>query len=420
MYYILTFLISLFEWIALLLFPIVLLGYYYKKYLGPIILLGMTMSILSLILHITTLHVSIIIAFQIITLLLLIRFTLRMNNLETFVVTSIGYGFYIFTQMIFIEIAAQSYGYQYLQFFTSIDIKTTIQVLTFVFVFLLCVIIQHFKYQLNELRYNLVNPYLNKKYRNILVSNSLLTFVFVCFIFFTMLAEEFSYKYMFILIILVILFIILASYLVLHTKFQTKRLIETKKFYLDQEQHIGMIVANLKKDYESHFQAISKLSEKENPQLVKEYIQKYQLSMKEPMWKPQTNLRSDLEQVDELVYTFLINKRKLANLLGVTINVTTNITADVPVTLRQIRNLSMAMDDLIFTLYKTPANIDKTIDFEVRTVGTEIQFLINSNINLDDPENSNLTLLDAILQFKKDNAVVHSNLKPVQLSITCH
>lgn len=51
MEYLITFLASAVEWLALLSFPILLLGYSYKKYLKYIVLLAGTMSLFSMALH---------------------------------------------------------------------------------------------------------------------------------------------------------------------------------------------------------------------------------------------------------------------------------------------------------------------------------------------------------------------------------
>ncbi|WP_025027087.1 hypothetical protein [Caldalkalibacillus mannanilyticus] len=414
-----TLIVSIFEWIALLSFPLVLLGYHYRRYIRPVFIIAFSMSLFSELLRLTPMHVALIIAIQIIVLLVLVKVLYRAKNLETVVVTSIGYGFYIFIQMLFIEIVAQTFQYKYLQFFTTIHIKTVTQVLTFLFVALLSWLIYYQKYQLDELRYHITRSTMNKKYRDVLVLNSFLTFIFIVFIFFTMLAEEFAYKYTFILMIIIIMFFILAIFIILHTQFQMKRLIEAKKFYLDQEEQVATIVENLKKNYQGHFQAIIKLNERESSSLSKEYVEKHHLHQGICPSLLQSNLRTGLEGLDELLYSFLINKRKLGRLLGVTINVTSDIQCEIHTTLQHVRNLSLIIDDLILIYYQAPAYSTKTIHFHVEAKPHETLYVISGDIEIEEKKHPNLKLFDALFQFKQHDSIVDSELKPVRISIRC-
>jgi mevalonate kinase len=203
----------------------------------------------------------------------------------------------------------------------------------------------------------------------------------------------------------------------LHTQFQQKRIIEAKKFYLDQEQQTSTIVEKLKKDYERHFQSILKLYERGSGPLIKEYVEFHKLHKDTVPLLGQTNLRDDLEKLDELLYAFLINKRKLATLMGISITVSSNITWNSPSTLQQIRYLSIIIDDLIFLLYESPNSFKKDISFNVISTEKEKRFEISTLLVLDEKQNKHSKLVDALIQFKHNDAQVEFELNPIRLSI---
>lgn len=415
----LTFLVSIFEWIALLSFPLILLGYHYRRYINSVIILSGIMSLVSILLHASVKNLSILIILQMIILLFFVRFLFRANIIETFVISSVGYGFYILIQSVVVEITIPMLGHKYYQLFESINLKFTLQILTFIFVALLCYFMQRYNYQLDELRIQIKAKSIQKKYKLIMMINSMLTFLIVSLIIFIVLAEEMTYKYVLSLVIIVVLFIILSIFIVIHTQIQQKRLIEAKKYYLDQEEQVATIVENLKKNYQGHFQAIIKLNERESSSLSKEYVEKHHLHQGICPSLLQSNLRTGLEGLDELLYSFLINKRKLGRLLGVTINVTSDIQCEIHTTLQHVRNLSLIIDDLIMIYYQAPAYSTKTIHFHVEAKPHETLYVISGDIEIEEKKHPNLKLFDALFQFKQHDSIVDSELKPVRLSIRC-
>lgn len=411
-----TILISFFEWIPLLSFTIILLGYHYKKYVTSIIVLSVIMSLLSYLLRLTSLHVVAIIFIQMVFLFFLIRWLFKVNTLESLVISSIGYGFYTFIQLIIIEMFITLSSISYFDIFFSNPF--IIQIISIIIVILICLIIYKKKYFLIELRHHLRTKEINKKIKIVIIVNSLLTFLFICLAIFTLLANDLSYKYSIVLFCIMVLFLILAIYLILHTHFQKKYVIEAKKFYLDQEQQVALIVEKLNNNYESHYKSILKLSERNSHHLLKEYIEKHTLHKKNTSLLKQENIKAELKQVDELTYAFLINKRKLARLFSVKLTVSSTIYFDVAATLRQIRYLSMIIDDLIFTHYLTNVKTDKWIHFNITTTENEIRFDISSNLEIIDELHTNLNLFDALLKFKQDNAIIQADLKPFTCSIS--
>lgn len=415
--YLFTILASILEWIPLLSFTIILLGYHFKRYVMPIIVLSTMISFISFLLRLTSLHVVLIIFIQMILLFFLIRWLFRVNSLESLVISSIGYGFYMFIQLLVVEIIITLSTNSYFDVFFSISF--IVQIITTTIVTFTCFILYKKKYHLAEFRHHLRTEDLNKKIKTIIITNSLLTFVFICLAVFAILADEVTFKYSIVLFCIMVLFAILAIHLILHTQFQMKHLIEAQKFYLDQEQQVATIVEKLNKNYASHYKAILKLSERNSHQLIKEYIEEHKLHKSPSSWLIHENVRTELSQVDELTYAFLVNKRKLARLFDVKLTVSSEINFDVSVTLRQIRYLSMIIDDLIFTQYLTSGNNNKWIHFHLQTSEDEMRFEISSNLEFNDQLNSSLNLFDALLKYKQDNAVVQSDLKPFTCTISC-
>lgn len=413
------FLISIIEWTSFLIFPLVLLGYFIRKNILSIVMIATIMSLISLFLRYTELHPAVIVVIQIIVIVFLIRLMIRLNYLESLVLTSIGYGFFMFLQMVIVQLISYTFGYHFEQFFFVFNIKILIQIVSSIIIFLLSYCIYHFKYQLDELRHHIKAPYINRKYKNLLIINFLLTTIFINLNITVLLIENFTLKYTVSLLIMVMLFLILFIYFILHLQFQNKRIIEAKKFYLDQEQQISTFVDRVIKNYAGHFQAILKIGEKDSSQLIKEYVQKHQLYKSPSPWVMDPSLRLQIEQVDELLYAFLINKQKLASLLGITIVVSAELNRRNPTTLQQIRSLSVIMDDLIFSLFQNSSSEEKKICFHICLTEDEIQFSISSNLNIDEKQRTSLKLFDAFLQFEKSNAIVQSKFSPFELLIRC-
>ncbi|WP_100405819.1 hypothetical protein [Bacillus solitudinis] len=412
------FLLSTIEWVALLSFPIVLLGYLYRRYLKIILLIAVTMSILSILFRLTGLPISLIIFIQILLLFFFIYLLFKFNYLESLVFTSIGYGFYSLTQLLYIETVTTLSAYSYFDLFFSIP-ATIAQLITAASIFVLCYVIAKYDYNLLELRHYIKTKQSNKKIKMIIIVNSLLIFVFICLAMIALFSQGLDSKPSFVLACIVTLFVILSIYLILHTQFQQKRLIEAKKFYLDQEQQTAAIVEKLNADYTRHFLAINKLYERGSYPLIKEYIDLHTLSRSKPSFPGTSNLHANVTILDDLLYAFIINKRKLASLMGITIDVTAEITNKTPSTLQQIRYLSTIFDDLIFTLSQAPDTVDKHICFHVQVTDYKIIFDISSSLKLDERHNTHSKLFDALLQFRNNNAVVDIQLKPVKLLISC-
>ena len=419
--YLFTFVISLLEWIALLTFPIALLGYANRNFIKPIILVSSIMTIFSLLLRMTPLKTEFIIAVQILLLLCFVKWLFKVNVLETLAISSIGYGFYSLIQLLIAEMVKNVSTISYFEvLFSFSNLPFLIRFITFLSVMAISYVLNKYKYHLTDLRHHLKTQYNNRQFRTIMIINSLLTFLFICLSVFAMLTEHINSKFSFVLYCVITLFIILSIHLILHTQFQVKRIIEGKKFYLDQEEEIAMIVEKVKTHYEDHFQAILKLCERaDSTLLIKKYLENNQLNRKKTAsWLVESNFRSGLENLDDLLYAFLVNKRKLAELLEVAVVATAEINGNVPATLRQVRYLSMIMDDLILTLYQSPSSIEKKIYFHVQVQPQEIIYSISSQLILDRPQ-TNLKLLDALQHFKQDQAVVEAELKPVRLFIRC-
>ncbi|MFK4998887.1 hypothetical protein ACI2OX_21115 [Bacillus sp. N9] len=226
-----TLFMSIFEWTALLIFPIVLLGYHVRKYMKSIFLIAGMMSVLSIGMRLMSLPISAVILIQMIVVFLLVMWLFRANKLETLAVTSMGYGFYVFTQMIFLEILVRFLKLDYFEIIFKINGMTFLQIVNFLFVFALSFVINYSKYHLDELRYYLKIPNAHKQYKMIIMFISILTYIFTCLIIFMMFAEDSGQKQIAILFIIVTIFVTLSFYLILHIQFQKKRIIETKQFF---------------------------------------------------------------------------------------------------------------------------------------------------------------------------------------------
>lgn len=412
---IITLFMSIFEWTSLLLFPIVFLGYHYRKYMKSILMIAGIMSVLSIVLRMTSLPIVVIILIQMITIILLVKWLFRAKNLETLVITSMGYGFYVFTQMLFVEIFVRLLEYDYFQILFNITGKTIIQIVNFIFVFSLCFAIHYSKYQLNELRRCIKNPSIAKRYKKTIIIISILTYIFTWLIIFLMVTVESAYKHTAVLLISIVMFMILTFFLILHIQFQKRRIMEAKKFFIDQEDQVSSLLGKFKEDDQKHFQAIVKLTEHQAPHLIQEYIIKNQLDREpEPI-----NLHAGLPLLqDELLYAFLINKRKAAGLFGISIEVSEQMKENIPVTLQQIRYISAIFDDLIYLLYKAPATVEKTIHFHIEVMDSEfISFTISSALNIDRQLHTSLNLFDALLQFEQLGSITHTELQPVKLTV---
>ncbi|GIN70599.1 hypothetical protein J14TS2_10740 [Bacillus sp. J14TS2] len=409
-------LIDFLEWICLFLFPITILGYPLKKYWKAILSVAVMMSFSSFLLHYTSLTIIYIVFLQIIIAFILACYFLADKMLEAFVITSMGYGFYIFVQMIFIEFLVRAFSWKYFNFLSDIFNQTLTQFITIGFLFLICFVVWCSPYQLNEFRSILKGPKMNKKYRILVLLISLLTVLFICLTVYSLLIEESDYKELSILLIMVLGFIILTFYLFLHIQFQKKQILEAKKLFLDQEQQIIDQVGYLRVEECRHFQAIAKLASRQAHEFIPDYITTNQLDKMPPEISTNSGLTS---QLDELLFVFLTNKRKLGQLFGVSIKVSVsgNIHHNVSISLQQIVCISKFMDDCIFMLFRSSEEANKIIYFHVDLNEESIIFTISSPFYIKEKVHGNLKSYDAILQLKQLGASIQSEFQPIHLSI---
>ncbi|WP_141432627.1 hypothetical protein [Bacillus sp. 03113] len=412
----LTLIISIIEWIALISFPIIMLGYIYNKYIRKIVLIAVCMGIISFGLHLVALPLYVIITIQMLILFYSIKLLLRMNNLESLVISSMGYGFYILVQLIILEFVRSVSMYDYFQLL-HLNIKYMIQVTSIVLVGGICLLLSIKHFHLELFRHQLRIQNMNNKIKAIIVANTVLIFTFICLAAFEMQIEHVNNKYTLVLICIVTLFIILAIFILLHSQLQMKEVIEAKKYYLDQEQQVATVVEKLKEEYGIHFKAILRLCNVDSIELCREYVEKHQLNSSKIMTS-NDNLKN-LDQIDELLYAVLLNKRKLSNLLGVKISISSQMEIAVTTTLWQNRYISSILDDIIFSLYHHPRMEEKVINVLIQAEENEIAFHITSNLRLSENEYSNLKILDFLLKFKENKAIVQADFEPVRLSIKC-
>ncbi|MFS0615897.1 hypothetical protein [Lederbergia ruris] len=413
---IITLILSFFEWVCLFLFPIMILGYSWKRHYKAIISSAGIMSVLSLSLHHSSISITYIIILQIISAFLLVRWLLANKILEAFVITSIGYGFYIFIQMIFMEILVRAFQLDHFIFFFIFFNKTTIQLLTILFLFVISMIVRFSTYQLNEVRFIIKGPRMNKKYRILITLIAISTVAFIYLTAYTLLSEESPNKQLVILLVMVLGFIILSFYLFLHIQFQKQQILEAKQLFLDQEQQIIDRVENLKEESIQHFQAILKLTERQAYDLIPDYIEANHLD-KAPS-KLSFVDQNLPPQLDELLYIFLINKRKLGQLFGVSIEVSGEVHQEVSISLQQIVCISRVMDDFIYMLFQASEEQDKTIHFHIDMREEEsIAFTITSPFHIEEKVDESISYYDALIQLKHLGAVIQSDFQPINLSI---
>ncbi|MBO0996038.1 hypothetical protein [Bacillus sp. SD088] len=413
---IITLVLSFFEWVCLFLFPITILGYSFEKKYKAISFMAGIMSVVSLLLHYSSLLIPYIIILQIISAFLLVRWVLANKMLEAFVITSIGYGFYIFIQMIIMEVLVRAFALDYFYFFFVFYNKTKIQLVTILILMLISTVVRFSTYQLNEVRFIIRGPRMNKKYRILISLISISTVAFICLTACTLLSEAAPYKQLLILFVMVLGFIILSFYLFLHIQFQKQQILEAKQLFLDQEQQIIDRVEHLKEEGTQHFQAVLKLAERQAYDLIPDYIESNQLD-KAPS-KISSVYQQLTPQLDELLYIFLINKRKLGQLFGVSIKVSGEVYQEVAISLQQIVCISRMMDDFIYIMFQASEEQDKTIHFHIDMREEDsISFTIKSPFHIEEKMDKNLSYYDELLQLKQLGAVIQSDFQPINLSI---
>ncbi|MCJ7842447.1 hypothetical protein MUB24_16385 [Lederbergia sp. NSJ-179] len=412
---IITLLLSFFEWLCLFLFPIVVFGYSLKKHRKALVWIASIMSVVSFLFHHTSISMTYTIILQIILAFMLTNWLLASKMLEAFVITSMGYGFYIFIQMIFMEVLVRAFNLDHLHFFSAFFDKAVTQLLTILFVFFFSMIVQYSQFQLNEVRSLIKMPRMNRKYRLLMVMISLLMIAFIWLTAYILMIEESAYKQMMILFVMLIGFLILSFYLFLHILLQKQQILEAKKLFLDQEQQMIDRIENLKEEERQHFQSIVKLANRQACELITDYIGSNDLD------KAPSNLALEqglCSQLDELFYVLLINKRKLAHLFDVTIKVSGEIQYEVPISLQQIVCISKIIDNFIFVLSQASEVQDKIIHFHIdSSEEAVVSFTISSPLRIEEKVHENLKSYDALLELKHLGAVIHSNFQPINLSI---
>lgn len=420
MYLILNSIMSIFEWIILGSFPLILLGYHFRQYFNRVIGIATLMSLFSLLLHSTTIHLSITIALQIILFFLFIKKWLHKNMIETVVISTIGYGFYILVQFLLIEITIVLSTYSYFEVILPTHIiSLVVQAITVVIGASTCYLLHSNHYHLNELRDQITAQQIPEKIKVIIYASSVLTFVFISLAAFVMLAENLAFKNALILLCIIVLMLILSFYHLLYTQFQTKRLIEAKKFYLDQDQQFISMVEKIKEDSQNHFKALLKLSDKGATELIRSYIEKEKLTTEfTPNMLSTNGFSHSGEPLDELMYAFLINKRKLARVFDIQMVISSDVASDIPITFQQIKNLNKMINYLIFSLYQWNNGVEKTIDFGVITRTNRIEFHIASPLQINGQKGTDLHLINSLNEFNKDNMSISSKLNPFNIVIT--
>ncbi|MGP7817065.1 hypothetical protein [Niallia sp. 01092] len=414
MSYIITFLVSLIEWGGLISFPLIFLGYKYKNYIKSIIIQSALMSFLSIFLHAISLPIPVIVGIQIIILITLIKFGLKTNNIEAITLTSIGYGFYLFLQLLIIELYSSILQGSYVKLFKMSNVSVIIPVITISLLLIFCYILYRNKLQISELRYQLKADNLDKKIKRMIQALFVMTYIFICVGTAVMMVDK-QVKYSFVLLSIIVLFGMMLCYLILHSQLQMKQLLHAKKYYLDQEQQIATFVEKLKQEYVMHFRAIEKLNHSGSPSIITEYMDTHQLQQINNNWKKR-NFREGMEGLDPLLFSFFNNKRKLADLLEVEMVIKTQISSEEFTSLSQIRNLSLIIDDLILSLFQAASDVQKLIHINIEITDKYFSYTIAANLFID-PINTDLGLFDAIIKLKQNKATVDIVLDPVSVKI---
>ncbi|MGJ9383451.1 hypothetical protein [Salipaludibacillus sp. CF4.18] len=420
MFYIIKNVVSIIEWVTLLSLPVILLGYFYRNYIKRIIIIALIMSLFAVVIRYAPFPMAVIIALQILLLMALVKKIFQVNYLEMFVITGVGYGFYIFIQLLIAEMMMSLSNFSYFDIiFSNLFLPVILQIITIIITVSLCYLLSKYTYYLDELRVHLREPNLTKRLRNIIITLSVLTYVFICLVAVVLLEGELVIRDTLVLLCIIVIFIIMSGYHILYTQFQTKRLMEAKKIFLDQDQQASTIIEKLVREKEVRNNAILKLTEKDNSiQSIKAFIEKGQNYTASPAWTTKNDLRKGLEGLDELLYALLINKRRLARLFGIIIFVSADIKSDNSrITLRQIKYLNIIMDELLFVLYQSAPSVNKKIAFHIGISEQKMEFLITCDV--DAQTSPNLKIIDAITLFKQDNAKIDYELNPVKLSIIC-
>jgi len=414
MSYIITFLVSLIEWAGLISFPLILLGYKYNYYIKNIIIQSACMSFISILLHLTPMPVPVIVGLQIIILIFLFKIGLKTKNLEAVALTSIGYGFYLFLQLLVIELLTSFLQGSYLRLYQMSSFTVFVPMITIAILLISCFVLYKNKLQISELRYQLRADHIEKKTKRIIQFLFAMTYIFIILGATVLMADK-QVKYSFILLSIVVLFAMMLCYLIFYSQLQKEQLLLAKKYYLDQEQQVATFVEKLKQNYVMHFRTIDKLNNAGSSDVIADYIDTHELQQMNVLWKSK-NLRKGIEGLDPLLYSFLVNKRKLADLLGVELNVNSYIHAEEFSSLGQIRNISLIIDDLMLTLYEIKRHEKKLISIDLDISDKKFIYKIEANLTIDS-NNMELGLFDALIKLRQNRATVDMELNPVSILV---
>ncbi|WP_088104340.1 hypothetical protein [Halalkalibacter urbisdiaboli] len=409
--------VSTIEWFSLLMFPLILVGYRFKHYVKRLILLAVIMSVISLLLHHLIVHLTIIVGMQIMILFVLAGLILKLSLMETLLISGIGYGFYCFVHILIIELYLLLLTHSYSELFVTSHIYY-LQLASALVVIVFCLLIHLLKYKLIELYQRLQLNSFSMKSKSIIVVNSILTYIFICLASYAMISENINYRYAYVLTSIIVLFCIIAFYLILHSQFQTKRLIETTKLFLDQEQQMSIYIENIQKELQGPYKALQKLFDSGSLESSKAYFQQHILPKGLDKKGQTLVVGQDIKDKDEILYAFLINKQKLAHLLGVSLSTSFELPTHVLISLNQLKVLGNILDDLFLSLYLASHYQEKNVHFHVRSTKDRIEYEITSNFVYKNAFSSS-KIHDAILDFKKSKATIHSSFEPICLMISC-
>lgn len=372
------------------------------------------MSFISILLHLTSMPVPVIVGLQIIILIFLFKVGLKTKNLEAIALTSIGYGFYLFLQLLVIELLTSFLQGSYLKLYQMSNFAVFVPMITISLLLISCFVLYKNKLQISELRYQLKADHIEKKTKRIIQVLFAMTYIFIVLGATVLMADK-QVKYSFILLSIVVLFAMMLCYLIFHSQLQKEQLLFAKKYYLDQEQQVAAFVEKLKQNYVMHFRTIEKLNHAGSSDIIAEYIDTHELQQMNMLWKNK-NLRKGIEGLDPLLYSFLVNKRKLADLLGVELNVNSYISSQEFASLGQIRNISLIIDDLMLTLYDMKRNEKKLISIDLDISDKKFIYKIEANLTID-PNNMELGLFDALIKLRQNRATVDMELNPVNILV---
>lgn len=372
------------------------------------------MSFISILLHLTPMPVPVIVGLQIIILIFLFKIGLKTKNLEAVALTSIGYGFYLFLQLLVIELLTSFLQGSYLRLYQMSNFTVFVPMITIAILLISCFVLYKNKLQISELRYQLRADHIEKKTKRIIQFLFAMTYIFIILGATVLMADK-QVKYSFILLSIVVLFAMMLCYLIFHSQLQKEQLLLAKKYYLDQEQQVATFVEKLKQNYVMHFRTIDKLNNAGSSDVIADYIDTHELQQMNVLWKSK-NLRKGIEGLDPLLYSFLVNKRKLADLLGVELNVNSYIHAKEFSSLGQIRNISLIIDDLMLTLYEIKRHEKKLISIDLDISDKKFIYKIEANLTIDS-NNMELGLFDALIKLRQNRATVDMELNPVSILV---